>query len=84
MPVILFPGNSRADKFPPYVEQCNQRVSEQNYMATNHARSPIEWFQQYIAIYLLFGIQTADLCTPFDMDTVRLPLYLRKPPICIR
>lgn len=63
MPLLMFYGNSLADRFPTHAEQFNQNINSQGFTSANLARRSIEIFQQYLAIALMFGIQAVDLRT---------------------
>ncbi len=61
MPLLLFYGNSLADRFPTHAEQFNQNINSQGFGSANLTRRSIDIFQQYIAVALMFGIQAVDL-----------------------
>ncbi|MEC4818548.1 MAG: aromatic amino acid ammonia-lyase [Scytonema sp. PMC 1069.18] len=63
MPLLLFYGNSIADKFPTHAEQYNQNINSQGFGSANLARTSVAIFQQYMAIALMFGVQAVDLRT---------------------
>lgn len=63
MPLLTFYGNSITDRFPTHAEQFNQNINSQGFASANLARTSIETFQQYMAIALIFGVQSVDLRT---------------------
>jgi phenylalanine ammonia-lyase len=63
MPLLTFYGNSLADRFPTHAEQFNQNINSQGFGSANLTRRSIEIFQQYMAISLMFGVQSVDLRT---------------------
>ncbi|AFZ33837.1 histidine ammonia-lyase [Stanieria cyanosphaera PCC 7437] len=63
MPLLTFYGNSLTDRFPTHAEQFNQNINSQGFGSANLTRRSIEIFQQYIAIALMFGVQSVDLRT---------------------
>jgi phenylalanine ammonia-lyase len=68
MPLLTFYGNSIADRFPTHAEQYNQNINSQGFASANLARQSVEIFQQYIAIALMFGVQSVDLRTYKDLQ----------------
>ncbi len=85
MPLLTFYGNSLVDRFPTHAEQFNQNINSQGFGSANLTRRSIEIFQQYIAIALMFGVQSVDLRTKkianhYDatqcLSPATLPLYL--------
>jgi phenylalanine ammonia-lyase len=63
MPLLTFYGNSIADRYPTHAEQYNQNINSQGFASANLARTSVEVFQQYIAVALMFGVQSVDLRT---------------------
>ncbi|HEV8718006.1 MAG TPA: aromatic amino acid ammonia-lyase [Candidatus Binatia bacterium] len=63
MPLLTFLGNSLVDRFPTHAEQFNQNINSQGFGSANLARQALETFQQYMAIALMFGVQSVDLRT---------------------
>jgi len=63
MPLLTFYGNSLTDRFPTHAEQFNQNINSQGFGSANLTRNSIEIFQQYMAIALMFGVQSVDLRT---------------------
>ena len=63
MPLLTFYGNSIADRYPTHAEQYNQNINSQGFASANLARTSVEIFQQYIAVALMFGVQSVDLRT---------------------
>ncbi|MEM7593346.1 MAG: aromatic amino acid ammonia-lyase [Cyanobacteria bacterium P01_A01_bin.83] len=63
MPLLTFYGNSLTDRFPTHAEQFNQNINSQGFGSANLTRRSIEIFQQYMAIALMFGVQSVDLRT---------------------
>jgi phenylalanine ammonia-lyase len=62
-PLLAFLGNSLADRFPTHAEQFNQNINSQGLGSARLARQSIEAFHQYIAVCLMFGVQSVDLRT---------------------
>jgi len=54
---------SLTDRFPTHAEQFNQNINSQGFGSANLTRNSIEIFQQYMAIALMFGVQSVDLRT---------------------
>ncbi len=84
MPMLSFYGNSIADRYPTHAEQYNQNINSQGFASANLARKSIELGQQYLAIALMFGVQSVDLRTfkvagHYDarkcLSTKTIPLY---------
>jgi phenylalanine ammonia-lyase len=63
MPMISFLANSIADRFPTHAEQFNQNINSQAFGSAYFTRQTIELYRQYIAIALMFGVQSVDLRT---------------------
>jgi phenylalanine ammonia-lyase len=63
MPMLGFYGNSLADRFPTHAEQFNQNINSLGFGSANLARRSLDILEQYLAIALLFGVQSADLRT---------------------
>ncbi|MBD2522516.1 histidine ammonia-lyase [Nostoc sp. FACHB-133] len=63
MPLLNFYGNSIADRYPTHAEQYNQNINSQGFASANLARTSVEVFQQYMAVALMFGVQSVDLRT---------------------
>jgi phenylalanine ammonia-lyase len=61
MPLLLFYGNSIADKFPTHAEQFNQNINSQGFNASMLTKTSIELFRKYVAISLIFAVQAVDL-----------------------
>eukprot|EP01024_Parvocaulis_polyphysoides_P007192 TRINITY_DN12157_c0_g3_i2.p2 TRINITY_DN12157_c0_g3~~TRINITY_DN12157_c0_g3_i2.p2 ORF type:complete len:283 (+),score=42.66 TRINITY_DN12157_c0_g3_i2:144-992(+) len=61
MPLLLFYGNSIADKFPTHAEQYNQNINSQGFNSANLTRKSVDIFYQYVSIALIFGIQSVEL-----------------------
>lgn len=62
-PQIEFLGNSLADRFPTHAEQFNQNINSQGFGSATQARRSIDLAQRYLAIALIFGVQSVDLRT---------------------
>lgn len=63
MPLLLFYGNSLADRFPPHAEQFNQNINSQGFGSAYLSRQSLGIFQQYMAVALIFGVQAVDMRT---------------------
>ncbi|MHC5824832.1 MAG: aromatic amino acid lyase, partial [Nostoc sp.] len=63
MPLLMFYGNSIADRYPTHAEQYNQNINSQGFASANLARTSVEIFQQYMAVALIFAVQSVDLRT---------------------
>ena len=63
MPLLSFYGNSITDRYPTHAEQYNQNINSQGFASANLARTSVEIFQQYIAVALMFAVQSVDLRT---------------------
>ncbi len=63
MPLLTFYGNSLTDRFPTHAEQFNQNINSQGFGSANLTRRSLAIFQQYMAIALMFGVQSVDLRT---------------------
>ncbi len=63
MPQLQFYGNSLTTHYPTHAEGFNQNINSQGFGSANLARRSVEIFQQYMAISLLFGVQSAELRT---------------------
>jgi phenylalanine ammonia-lyase len=63
MPMLLFYGNSIADRFPTHAEQFNQNLNSQGFGSANLTRRSLDIFEQYLGIALMFGVQAVELRT---------------------
>lgn len=63
MPLLLFMGNSLADRYPTHAEQFNQNINSQGFGSANLTRQSLDLFHQYMAISLIFAVQAVDLRT---------------------
>ena len=63
MPILLHLGNNISHLYPTHAEQYNQNINSQGFASANLAWSSIETFRHYIAISLIFAIQSVDLRT---------------------
>lgn len=61
MPLLLFYGNSIADKFPTHAEQFNQNINSQGFNSALLTKKSIDLFRKYVAISLIFAVQAVDL-----------------------
>ena len=61
MPQLMFYGNSLVSHFPSHAEGFNQNINSQGYGSANLTRRSVEIFQQYMALSLLFGVQSVEL-----------------------
>ncbi len=61
MPLLLFYGNSLADRFPTHAEQFNQNVNSQGFGSAVLTLKSLDIFRRYLAISLIFGVQAVDL-----------------------
>jgi phenylalanine ammonia-lyase len=61
MPRILFFGQSIADRFPTHAEQFNQNINSQGLGSAVLTRESLETCHEYMAVALIFAIQTVDL-----------------------
>lgn len=61
MPQLMFYGNSLVSHFPSHAEGFNQNINSQGFGAANLTRRAIRIFRHYLAISLLFGVQSVDL-----------------------
>jgi phenylalanine ammonia-lyase len=84
MPQLQFYGNALTPHYPPHADGFNQNINSQGFGSANLARRSVEMMQQYMAIALLFGVQSVDLRTHIALghyDASRalsgasLPLY---------
>ena len=84
MPLLTFFGNSLVDRFPTHAEQFNQNINSQGLGSANLAKLSIDAFYQYMAVALVFGVQSVDLRTHriaghYDarqcLSPASLPLY---------
>jgi phenylalanine ammonia-lyase len=63
MPLLLHSGNSITHLFPTHAEQYNQNINSQGFSSANLTWSAIEIMHYYLAISLIFSIQSVDLRT---------------------
>lgn len=63
VPLLLFYGNSIADKFQTHAEQFNQNINSQGFNAAVLTGKSIEMFRQYVSIALIVATQALDLRT---------------------
>ena len=61
MPMLLFYGNSIADKFPTHAEQFNQNINSQGFNSALLTAKSIDLFRKYISVSLIFAVQAVDL-----------------------
>jgi phenylalanine ammonia-lyase len=60
-PLVVFFGQSLADRFPTHAEQYNQNINSQAFGSANLARQSVELLSRHVAMALLFGLQAVDL-----------------------
>ncbi len=84
VPLLLFYGNSIADRYLTHAEQFNQNVNSQGYNSANLARRSMDILRDYLAMALIVAVQGVDLRTRvladhFDarqmLSPATLPLY---------
>jgi phenylalanine ammonia-lyase len=61
MPQLSFYANSLVTHFPTHAEGFNQNINSQGYGSANLTRRALEIGRHYMAIALLFGVQSVDL-----------------------
>ena len=61
MPMLTWYGNPLVDHYPTHAEQFNQNINGLSWGAGQAAWKSLELFRQYLAITLIFGIQSLDL-----------------------
>ena len=61
MPMLTFHGNSLNDHFPTHAEQFNQNINGLSFGSANLAWRSVELFRQYLAIAMIFAVQSLDL-----------------------
>lgn len=61
MPVISYLGSPLADRFPTHAEQYNQNINSQGFMSAILCRQSLQLFQKYLAVSLIFAIQSIEL-----------------------
>ncbi len=61
MPQLSFYANSLVTHFPTHAEGFNQNINSQGYGSANLSRRALEIGRHYMAIALLFGVQSVDL-----------------------
>jgi len=82
MPLLNFYGNSLADRFPTHAEQYNQNINSQGFGSAYLTRKSLDILQRYIAISLIFGVQSVDLraktqCGHYDARKLLSPSTLK-------
>ncbi len=61
MPLLSFYGAPIADRFPTHAEQFNQNINSQGFNSANLARKSVQTLETYMAISLIFGVQSVSL-----------------------
>lgn len=61
MPLLLHLGNNIAHLFPTHAEQFNQNINSQGFASANLAWQSVELCKEYLAVALIFAIQSVDL-----------------------
>jgi phenylalanine ammonia-lyase len=61
VPELLHLGTPLSDRFLTHAEQFNQNVNSLGFGSANLARRSVALSQQYLAVALMFGVQSADL-----------------------
>lgn len=61
MPLLSYYGAPIADRFPTHAEQFNQNINSQGFNSANLARKTVQTLETYLAISLLFGVQSVSL-----------------------
>ena len=61
MPLLSYYGAPIADRFPTHAEQFNQNINSQGFNSANLARKSVQTLETYLAISLIFGVQSVSL-----------------------
>ena len=61
MPMLTYLGTPLVEQFPTHAEQFNQNVNGLSWGAANLAWKSVELFQHYLAVALIFSVQSLDL-----------------------
>ncbi len=61
MPMLTYYGNPTVEHFPTHAEQFNQNVNGLSWGSANLAWRSVELFQSYMAVALIFGVQSLDM-----------------------
>ncbi len=61
MPLLSYYGAPIADRFPTHAEQFNQNINSQGFNSANLARKSVQALETYLAISLIFGVQSVSL-----------------------
>jgi len=61
MPMLTYLGNPLVEHYPTHAEQFNQNINGLSWGAANLAWKSVENFQQYMAVALVFAVQSLDL-----------------------
>ena len=61
MPMLTYLGNPLVEHYPTHAEQFNQNINGLSWGAADLAWKSVEYFQQYMAVSLVFAVQSLDL-----------------------
>ncbi|RIB18716.1 histidine ammonia-lyase [Gigaspora rosea] len=63
MPILLHQGNHITHLYPTHAEQYNQNINSQSFASANLTWNSIEIMKHYLAISLIFAVQSIELRT---------------------
>ncbi|CAG8759798.1 14086_t:CDS:1, partial [Cetraspora pellucida] len=76
MPILLHQGNPIIHLYPTHAEQYNQNINSQSFASANLTWNSIEIMKHYLAISLIFAIQSIELKTFTEFQNYNTRAYL--------
>ncbi|CAG8813061.1 5998_t:CDS:1, partial [Cetraspora pellucida] len=76
MPILLHQGNHITHLYPTHAEQYNQNINSQSFASSNLTWNSIEIMKHYLAISLIFAIQSIELKTFTEFQNYNTRAYL--------
>jgi phenylalanine ammonia-lyase len=68
-PLLLWYGNSMADRYPTHAEQFNQNINSQAMNSANLAREAVDVLSHFMANALVFAVQAVELRAKIAADS---------------
>ncbi|RIB11051.1 L-Aspartase-like protein [Gigaspora rosea] len=76
MPILLHQGNHISHLYPTHAEQYNQNINSQSFASANLTWNSIDIMKHYLAISLIFAVQSIELRTFADFQNYNVKAYL--------
>ncbi|CAG8747778.1 2218_t:CDS:1, partial [Racocetra fulgida] len=76
MPILLHQGNYITHLYPTHAEQYNQNINSQSFASANLTWNSIEIMKHYLAVSLIFAVQSIELRTFAEFQNYNTQAYL--------